>query len=424
MKRRPWWLPAIGLAASFALLAGACSDDDGEEAGDDTGEGTETEECVGEVKIGTLLPETGSLAFLGPPEFAGAELAVKDINDAGGVLGSDVALSQGDSGDTTTDIANQTVDKHLNDGATAIIGAASSGVSFTVIDKITGAGVIEFSPANTSPDFTEYDDKGLYFRTAPSDVLQGRVLADLLIDDGYSNVFIFALQDPYGEGLLKYTKEPLEAAGATVGDVVYDPNASNFTAEVDQAVTAKPEAIVLIGFDESTQIIKELIAKGIGPQEVPLYLVDGNIGNALGENFTTELAGVKGTLPSAEVTEEFKSQMLEIDPDLKDFSYGPETYDAIIITALAAAEACSDDPEAIAAEINGVTKDGTKCSTFEECAKLIEEGEDIDYEGVGGPYTFGDAGEPTEASFAIMQYGPDSQIDDSLTEYRFAKIDS
>ncbi|MEL7209141.1 MAG: ABC transporter substrate-binding protein, partial [Actinomycetota bacterium] len=186
-------------------------------------------ESDGVLTIGTLLPETGDLAFLGPPEFAGAELAVQDINAAGGVNGADVVLIQGDSGDTNTDIANQTTDRLLNEGADAIVGAASSGVSFTVIDKITGADVIHFSPANTSPDFTGYDDNGLYFRTAPSDVLQGQVLSDLIIDEGNETVGLLARQDPYGEGLLNFTVEPLNAAGAEVtNEVIYDPAAENF----------------------------------------------------------------------------------------------------------------------------------------------------------------------------------------------------
>ncbi len=102
-----------------------------------------------------MLPETGNLAFLGPPEFAGAELAFAEINEAGGALDADVTLDQGDSGDTSTDIANQTVDRQLAAGADAFIGAASSGVSFTFIDKLVENCKIHFSPANTSPDFTD-----------------------------------------------------------------------------------------------------------------------------------------------------------------------------------------------------------------------------------------------------------------------------
>ena len=130
----------------------------------------------GKLVLGTILPQTGSLAFLGPPEFAGFDLAIQEINAAGGVLGQPMEGIKGDSGDATTDTANQTVDRLLSQNVDAIIGAASSGVSLTVIDKITGAGVVQFSPANTSKTLSDYPDKGLYFRTAPSDILQGAVL--------------------------------------------------------------------------------------------------------------------------------------------------------------------------------------------------------------------------------------------------------
>jgi hypothetical protein len=89
--------------------------------------------------IGTLLPQTGSLAFLGPPEIAGVELAIKQINAAGGVLGKKVVLDQADSGDTSTNIASQSTNSLLGKGVSAIIGAASSSVTLSVIDKITSA---------------------------------------------------------------------------------------------------------------------------------------------------------------------------------------------------------------------------------------------------------------------------------------------
>jgi branched-chain amino acid transport system substrate-binding protein len=81
------------------------------------------------LKLGSLLPTTGTLAFLGPPEIAGSTLAVNEINEAGGVLGQDVSITQRDSGDTTTDIATQSVTDLLSQDVSAIGGAASSGVS-------------------------------------------------------------------------------------------------------------------------------------------------------------------------------------------------------------------------------------------------------------------------------------------------------
>ena len=242
------------------MFAAACGDDDDTEASSDTTEQADGEEggndlapplgdaaptCTGEangtLSIGGLLPQTGDLSFLGPPEEAGAALAVSDVNAAGGALGQSIVFTPGDSGDTDPDIANPTVDSHLAAGADVILGAASSGVSLNVIDKITGDCKIQFSPANTSPEFTDYNDDDLYFRTAPSDILQGQVLADLMIEDGVASAALLARQDSYGEGLLEYTKTPFEEQGGEVVlDQVYDPEAQSFEAEVDAVISRTP----------------------------------------------------------------------------------------------------------------------------------------------------------------------------------------
>src|SRR5690606_7086392 len=217
----------------------------------------------------------------------------------------------GDSGDADPDVATPTVDSHIAAGADVILGAAASGISLNVIDKITGACVIHFSPANTSPQFTDYEDDDLYFRTAPSDILQGQVLADLMIEDGVATAAILARQDSYGEGLLQFTQIPFEdEGGEVVLDQVYDPEASSFEAEVDAVISEDPDALVMIGFDESSRILNSLFEGGFTPDQKQIYLVDGNIGNALGDDFTEPgtLVGVKGTLPSAELTEDFRQR--------------------------------------------------------------------------------------------------------------------
>ena len=385
-----------------------------------------TGEADGVLNIATVLPQTGNLAFLGPPEFAGAQLAVDDINAAGGVLGADVGLDQGDSGDTSTDIANQTVDRQLAAGADVFVGAASSGVSFTFIDKLVENCKVHFSPANTSPDFTTYADDGLYFRTAPSDVLQGRILGETMINDGVTNAVFLALQDPYGDGLLQYSTESFADSGGEVLDQFsYDPQAPTFDVEVDRVVSAAPEAVVIIGFQETSQILTALFEAGVTNETTKMYLVDGNVGNYLADLLPPgSLEGIKGTLPQAELTDDFRTRLLETDPELIDFSYGPETYDAVIISALAAAAAGSDDPAAIAASINGVTRDGEKCTTFADCIALVDAGTDIDYDGPAGPMTFGPEGEPTEASFAILTYDANNLVigGDAAPEYVFATL--
>ncbi len=365
----------------------------------------------GTFTVGTLLPVTGDLAFLGPPEVAGARLAVEDINAAGGVLGNDVVLVEGDSGDTNQDIANPEVDRLLAQNVDAIFGAASSAVSKLVIDKITGNGVIHFSPANTSPDFTTYDDNGLYFRTAPSDLLQGKVLADQLIAEGNETVGVLYRQESYGQGLANAVKENFEAAGGTVDPfTAYAVDTENFDADVDSLVAADPDAIVVIGFAESANILTTMHERGIGPtSDKNVWGVDGNIGGIGAELADPSIiAGMRGTEPSVDLSEisDFTNRLDEAYEGGVGgvFAYGAETYDSIIITALAAAVAGTDDPKAVAAEINGVTKDGTTCTSFEECIALVDAGEDIDYDGQGGPYEFVDAGEPAAASFRIATY--------------------
>ncbi|HSE54262.1 MAG TPA: ABC transporter substrate-binding protein [Nocardioidaceae bacterium] len=405
------WRTAVVLATASLVLT-ACGQDE-------TDTGNETDETAsaspaeseapktgdGTLTIGSLLPQTGDLAYLGPPEFAGVDLAIKEINEAGGVLGKDVASSKADSGDGTPDIAGASVDTLLNDNADVVVGAAASSVSLSVIDKITGAGVVQFSPANTSPAFDTYDDGGMYFRTAPSDVLQGEVLANMAVEDGHTNVAIMARQDSYGEGLANRAKEVLEEKGATVTDyILYNADAQNFTAEVNKVAATKPDALLLIAFNETTKIVPQLISKGVGPQDIQLYFVDGNMADYSAENF--DLAGVKGTFPSPpEVDQSFYDKLLEVDPKLKDFTYGPQSYDAVMMAALAAIAADDDSGEAIASELINVSKDGTACTTFTECADLLEKGEDIDYNGVSGPVDMNDTGSPNKATIGIQEYG-------------------
>ncbi len=240
----------------------------------------------GVLTFGTILPQTGSLAFLGPPEFAGFDLAINEINENGGVLGADVVGIKGDSGDTSTNQAEQTVDRLLSENVDAIIGAASSGVSLSVIDKITSAGVTQFSPANTSPELTKYADKGLYFRTAPPDLYQGDVLGQFVVADGNQTVAIINLNDSYGNGLADAASATItESGGEVVLKKSYDPTATSFDSEIDEIAAADPDAILVIGFNESSKILRTMVEKGVGPLDKNVYGCDGNIGNALGVDF-------------------------------------------------------------------------------------------------------------------------------------------
>jgi ABC-type branched-subunit amino acid transport system substrate-binding protein len=409
---RPTLVRSLAVAGAAALLLAACGGSSDGDSGSSASPSSTLPPGDGTLTIGSVLPQTGSLAFLGPPEFAGVDLALKEINDAGGVLGKEVAYVPGDSGDTSTNIASATVDSGLAKGVDAFVGAASSSVSLTIIDKITSSGVVQMSPANTSIALSTYDDNGLYWRTAPPDTFQGAVLGQLVANDDHKTAAVLALQDAYGEGLAKTFTEAFEGAGGTIAfSKIYDPKAADYAAEVTAVKAANPEALVVIGFDETKKILQELIKQGIGPQDLPLYLCDGNLGNALAEGLPAgTLAGSKGTLPGAKASDEFKAALLEVDPELIDFSYAPESYDAVNLIALAAQAAGNDSGVAIASQLQAVSAGGEKCTNFADCKKLLDEGKDIDYEGQSGPCDFDANGDPSKATMGIYEFGSDDKI--------------
>lgn len=385
------------LGASALILSGCAS-------------GTSTPEASASdlsLKLGTILPQTGTLAVLGPPEFAGVDLAIQDIKAA--KAGIDVTVEHKDSGDTTTDIATQSATAEIADGVSAIIGAASSSVSKTFIDQVTQAGIVQISPANTSPDFTDYPDDGYYWRTAPSDVLQGRILGNKIIADGATSVGILYLNDAYGTGLESNVKSTLEAGGVTItGEESFETAATDFTSAITSLLSGKPDALIVISFDELTTIAQQLSTAGFDFSK--MYGVDGNYGVIGPDDTDVDIAGSQFTNPGVNASSEFQDSLQALvksqggDP-LTVFSYAPEAYDATVLLALAALQGKATDGATIRDNLASVSEDGTKCETFADCAKLIADGTDINYDGLSGPITFDPkTGDPTEAYVSIYKY--------------------
>ncbi|MBX3068286.1 MAG: ABC transporter substrate-binding protein [Cryobacterium sp.] len=398
-------LSGIAIVGAGALVLTGC-----QATGGDGDKGGPAKDLV--LKIGTLLPETGSLAFLGPPEEAGVALAAKEINDA--KLGISVEVTYGDSGDADNKAYATTVPNLLAKGVDVVFGAASSGVSKLVIDQIVGANTIEFSPANTSPDFTTWDDHNLYWRTAPSDLLQGEVLGNLIAKDGASTLGMIVLNDAYGTGLEKVTRETFEAAGGkVVASKFFNAGDTTFDAQIAAVTAEKPDAIALITFDEIYTIAPALKATGFDMSHV--YLVDGNL-----KQFGTgdkglpagTLTGAKGTTPGPVLKSDFQDRLKAVYSEqfggtLEDYSYAGESYDGVIVLALAALAAKSSKATDIATklqEVSGGSGNGEKCTDFKSCATIINGGGTADYDGASGGIAFDKAGDPTEATIGIFQY--------------------
>jgi branched-chain amino acid transport system substrate-binding protein len=273
------------LIAILALIATACGGSDG---GSDEAEVTTTEApatteaptttaapvASDPLVLGTLMPLTGDLGFLGPGIESGAILAVKQINAAGGINGQDVVWVQGDSG-TAPDVASASLATLISEGVAGVMGAADSGISLAIMQTAIDAGVVMVSPSNTSPQFTKVKNGGFYARTAPSDLLQGAVLAQVLIEDGVKTLSIISRADSYGRGLAEATAAAFEAAGGTVKTIVYHAtDATEFSSEVTAVGKGGAEAIVGILFPETGCGVLQPDSKQ-GLLDTPWYMTDG-----------------------------------------------------------------------------------------------------------------------------------------------------
>jgi ABC-type branched-subunit amino acid transport system substrate-binding protein len=419
--QRSLWMRRIAAATAVAMLAAACGGEADEpetteteeeapeeEAPEEGEEGEEGEEEAVErperddvLDLAYILPETGPLAFLGPPQIQGVQLAVDDINAAGGVLGADVNLSTGDeAGDPT--IIRDSATQAINDGADAVVGAAASGMSQEIIQLLEDNEIVQCSAANTSPAFTDQENNSYYFRTVPPDEAVAPIIVDTVIGDGYSAPAVLARADDYGEALRGLVVEGLEEQGVSaVVDETYDPESDDFDAIVSQVTGAGADSAIVIAFDEGGALFGSLIEAGIGPEG--LYGGDGVFGPALGDAVGTDITGLKviGAAGGGEFNDRLNEQLGEGEEG--NLIYGGQAYDCAVIIALAAEAAQSADPAVFNDEIENVTKDGTECTSFEECKGLLEDGEDIDYQGASGPVDL-TRPDPTAGRYAIGEF--------------------
>ena len=413
-------LRLLAVLFAFVLVAAACGDDDdsSSSSGSDSSasssdSSSDSEDASEGLNIGTLLPETGDLAFLSEPLLLAVDMAIQDINAAGGVNGADVTLTKGDSG-TDPDIANTTVDRLLTENVDAIVGAAASGITGSVIDKITSAGVTQCSPSNTAAGLGTSGDDGYYFRTAPSDDLQAPVLANVVLGDGYTNVAVVSRADDYGVGFNAEFEPAVASGGGTITySTPYAPEATSFDDVVQDVIASGPDAVVLVAFEEGVQILQTMVEQGVGPQDIQIYITDGmatgELGALIDEANPSIAAGMKGTQPAAAPSTGaafFPDAFAEFAPDVSTI-FSAQSYDCAILIALAAEAAGSNDSSDIAAQMVAVSRGGEKCSTFAACKDLLAGGADIDYDGASGAIDFLDVGEPGTGIYEVYEYDAD-----------------
>lgn len=427
----------FALFSVLALVVAACGDGGG--AGDTTttaadttttaeattttaGATTTTGEPVAfepvPMVIGTLLPQTGQLAAIIDALEEPIRMGAEEIN---GVYPDLVTVEHFDSG-TDPNIASETVDQLLTGDHHGIIGAAASGVSTAIVDKVQTAEVVMCSGSNTAASLSAFEP--YYNRTAPSDELQAPTLGDLMIADGVSNAAVIWRNDEYGVGFGEALADYLEESGVTVGvRQGYDPQQSSFADLIDEIAASGAEALAMITFEEGGQLVLDAQGRFDGTFYVADGFVDTVGADQLGgEDNVALLEGFRGTYPSsAPETGEptFPDRFAEYSPDTPTI-FSAHYYDCLMTLVLAAQVAQSNDPTVYVNEVVGVTgPPGEKCLLFADCAEILEAGGEIDYDGASGPLDFLPNGQPGAGTYELFEYdaeGNNVSFDQVLAE--------
>ena len=223
-----------------------------------------------------LFPLTGSMAYLGPANIATMKLAQKDINAAGGVLGKDIEITSADTSDADhADQNTSSAQSVLAKNPSVVVGPPSSSVVKNTYKQVTSAKVPMISSGATSTAFSGLSD--YFFRTIPPDTVQGAVLGQIIAQDGVKNLAIAVFNDEYGTSLRDVVVKTVEDAGVNVvyGEKdTFDPTETNFSSMVTAIKATNPDATLVIAFDQTVPLVKELAAQGLDTHK--LYMTDGN----------------------------------------------------------------------------------------------------------------------------------------------------
>ena len=363
------------------------------------------------LRIGTIFPFTGDLSDFGPNFYNAAELAVTEINEAGGVNGQPVELLRGDSATSpqqTVEEARRLIDI---EGVNAIIGGVSSGEALQVVESVAGPdGVLVISPSATSPALTDVNDNDFFFRTTISDAAQGVVMADVARELGYQSACVLYLNSAYGQGLGEAFAARFTAEGGEItAQVPHEQEQASYGSELAACTEGNPDVFVGISYPESGGIyLRELVESG----EVPALLLSDGLRS---EDLFAELAsdvfeGTVGTSPGSPETETgatFQTAMAEAYGDLPSVPYLREVYDAVYLIALAAETAGSNDSAAIRDAIREVAADGTPVTPgaegFTTAVEAIGAGENIDYEGASGSLDLDENGDVARGAIEVWR---------------------
>ena len=422
-------LRAAALAALLALAAGliaACGGDDDQQqqqvaqqtpaqqqeqpAQPAPSQDEEPPAASDPLKIAFLADYSGAIAEFGPAIETGVRLAVKHLNDAGGVFGQDVQVVTGDTGLDSTRAVEEARRLIEVEGAHAIVGPLASGITLAVAESVTGpANIPTISPSATSPQITLADDNGFLFRSTVSDAAQGPVLAQLAADEGYSNVSVLYVDNAYGQGLANAF---LESWGGESVSVAYAEGQTTYLAELQNVAGANGEVLIAVGYPTEAQVyIREALENGLFDT---FLFVDGtksqDLIDAIGQGF---LNGMKGTAPASgpesDSLRNFNAAYEAEYGELPSIPFVREAYDAAIAIGLAAASAGSTDGVQLRDHLRMVAApEGAVISAGAEgvaaALRALANGEPVNYEGAATTVDWNAAGDVTTGFIGVWQF--------------------
>ncbi len=380
------------------------------------------------LRIGAVLSLSGGLAAYGPDILKAIQMAISEINAQGGVNGTNVLLNYADDATTPATGAQVATTLIQQNHVAAIIGSLSSGVSASVLSVCVQNQVVEVSPASTSPLFSNLTlTQGWFFRTVPSDALQGVVAAHYLYTNrSFRHVAIIAIDNPYGNGLASVFDTAFTALGGMVTIKEIVPQAlTSYTTYLQTVFAAgTPDAIYFIAYpDTGLQLMKDWYAnhaawptnwtfsEGLQAQSYIDSLVSNSIPVA-------SFQGSAPVSPSGQLYDDFANRFNATYGHMPGL-FASQGYDATYMIALAAMKANAVTGPAIKAQMIAIsgTSAGTGTKVYPgpgnfTAARGVTGA--LNYEGASGSLNWNQFGDPT-SSYEIWGMNSANQI----TELQF-----
>ncbi|MDE0524538.1 MAG: ABC transporter substrate-binding protein [Boseongicola sp.] len=342
-----------------------------------------------EIKIGIIVGLTGPIESLTPPMADGAELAMKEVSDSGLLLGGSVVTPvRGDSTCIDSAAATSVAEQQItSDGVKAIVGGDCSGVTGAILENVAlPNGIVMVSPSATSPGLSHQnnEDNGLFFRTAPSDARQGVVMTEVLMELGIDEVAVTYTNNDYGKGLADSFQTAFEAAGGTVTiNAAHEDGKGDYSAEVGALASAGGQRLVVAGYVDQggSGIIRAALDSGAFDT---FHLPDGMIGEALTDNFGSEIDGSTGQHPGTDSLG--KAKYVELAGDAFDATspFSDASYDAaalIMLAMQAAGSAESADFKDKVMDVANAPGEEIFPGELAKALQILADGGEVDYVG-------------------------------------------